>query len=113
MKIITISSPVADVLGVVVVKVTAGTTTDTVSRRVTRSATLDGGAVFVDGGQTEADETINIDLQGIEKTVYDNLSRMVKLYPRLVVASEDGVFYAAPNRLTSDLLTLLVENKDS
>lgn len=82
------------------------------ARRVSRVATLDGGATVLDGGYTVADRTISIDLLGQEKEVVDDLKYLCEMYEKLVVMTEDGAFLAAPERvslgLNSARMTLLV-----
>lgn len=82
------------------------------ARRVSRVATLDGGASVLDGGYTVADRTISLDLSGQTRTVVDELKYLCQNYATLVVMTEDGAFLAAPERLTMSgnaaRMTLLV-----
>ncbi|MDY0164574.1 hypothetical protein [Desulfobotulus sp.] len=80
------------------------------SRRVSRTATLDGGAIPYDTGYAAADRTIRIstDIRHL-----DWLSRMVKLYAEVRVSTEEGLFYGIPsawsaknNRAGMDVLIL-------
>ena len=61
-----------------------------------RIATLDGGAVFNDSGFSEADRTIRATwlFQGAEKE--SAIARMVRLYQRLILSCDEGVFLVAP-----------------
>lgn len=70
------------------------------SRRVSRVATLDGGASILDGGYTVADRTINIDLSGQTREVVDAVKYLFQVYDKLVVMTEDGAFLAAPERIS-------------
>jgi hypothetical protein len=72
------------------------------ARRVSRVATLDGGAAVLDAGYTVADRTIAIDLTGQTKTVVDALKYLCEMYDALIVMTEDGAFLAAPERISSN-----------
>jgi len=82
------------------------------ARRVSRVATLDGGATVLDGGYTVADRTVSIDLTGQTKAVVDDLKYLCETYEKLLVLTEDGAFLAAPERVSlgvnSARMTLLV-----
>jgi hypothetical protein len=68
-----------------------------VSRRVTRTPTLDGGASIVDGGYSAADRTITLKL--VPETPLEdvlNLQRIVKTYSLVLVLTSDGAFLTAP-----------------
>lgn len=96
----TLASPTADPTGWVQLPVVPGTTTGEVSRRVSRTATLDGGAVLNDFGFSDADRTIELrwlaDSQAREATV----QRLIELYGTLVVVTRAGAFLAAPETYT-------------
>lgn len=85
------------------------------SRRVTRVATLDGGAVFNDFGFSDADRTMRIVWRPTGKAQEAAVARLVQTYSRITVATPDGLFLAAPQILTPGdstlTLTLLVERK--
>ncbi len=84
-------------------------------RRMNRIATLDGGAVFNDSGFSEADRTIRATwlFQGAEKE--SAIARMVRLYQRLTLSCEEGVFLVAPESYKATAeggsLSLLVAEK--
>lgn len=82
------------------------------SRRVSRVATLDGGAAVLDGGYTVADRTINIDLTGQSKATVDALKYLFQVHEKLILLTEDGAFNAAPERVSvsgnTARMTLLV-----
>ena len=85
------------------------------SRRVNRVATLDGGAVFNDFGQTESGRTIRLRFIPTSVDHEASVIRLVKSYSLITVSCDDGVFLAAPERYTpSDsvgTLVLLVKQK--
>jgi hypothetical protein len=70
------------------------------TRRVSRIATLDGGAYIQDGGSTVADKTIVIDLTDQTKTTIDALKYLCQQYPIVILLTEDGAFRAAPERVS-------------
>lgn len=82
------------------------------SRRLNRVQTLDGGVAINDGGYTPADATWTIRWRPDGSTEFDAVSRMVRLYARLRVITESGVFTAAPEsiglRNGEATLTLLI-----
>jgi hypothetical protein len=96
-----IATLTVDPFGAQLLSLPAGTTTlgDT-ERRLSRVATLDGGATILDGGYTVADRTINIDLSGQPKQVIDDLKYLCQVYEKLVLMTEDGAFMAAPERVS-------------
>jgi hypothetical protein len=70
------------------------------ARRISRVATLDGGASILDGGYTVADRTISINLADQSRETIDDLKYLCQVYSMLLVLSEDGAFLAAPERIT-------------
>lgn len=95
-----------------VITQTRGETT----RRMNRQATLDGGAVVIDQGATEADRTITLEWQSLPKDEEQTVEQMVQLYSRLNVSIDGAVYLAAPSRYTpgeTSQLELLVLSKIS
>jgi hypothetical protein len=94
----------------------SGTNFGQITRRVSRRATLDGGAAFEDRGSYVADREIRVELRP-DPTLGDTLGRLVETYRWLLISTPDGVFLVAPNRaeLHSDRfrLTFLVSEKRS
>lgn len=85
------------------------------SRRVNRVATLDGGAVFNDAGHTEADRTIELRWRPTSAAQEASVVRLVRLFSKITVATQDGLFLAAPEQYTpgdeESRLRLLVERR--
>ena len=111
---ISITSPTFDLDGVLTLKRTDESDQHTHSRRVTRTATLDGGAVLVDQGYSHADRTIKAKARQLVQTDFDRAAYLLQTYPQVVVSCDAGVFLAAPERLTPvgdglDLLLLVTE----
>ena len=71
------------------------------SRRVSRVATLDGGATVLDGGSTVADRTISVDLTGQSKTIVDALQLLFSTHAKVLLLTEEGAFMAAPERISA------------
>jgi len=82
------------------------------ARRVSRVATLDGGAALIDSGYSVADKTITLDLSWQDQEVIDDLRYLVSMYSTVLVFTEEGAYTAALERLTGGrtggMLTLLV-----
>lgn len=65
-------------------------------RRVTRIATLDGGAALNDFGFTDADRTLVLRWAPVSRQQHEDIERLVQTYPLLQVALTSGVYLAAP-----------------
>lgn len=65
---------------------------DLTSRRVSRTATLDGGALFVDNGYSPSDATFSIVLSNSTQDLRDSLNRLVQLHSQLLICFRDGAF---------------------
>ena len=87
----------------------------TTTRRVTRTATLDGGAAFGDFGFTEADRTIVLRWRQRSAAQEESVRRLVSTYTRITVSCAAGLFLAAPQAYTpgaeESRLDLLVERR--
>jgi len=85
------------------------------SRRVSRTATLDGEAEINDFGYSDADRVLSIEWTPSSKDQVENVIRMVKAYGRLIVAFEEGCFIGAPENYSetteSIRLVVLVERR--
>jgi hypothetical protein len=62
------------------------------SRRVSRTATLDGGALIVDNGYTASDATFTISLPHISATARTALLDTIKTHSLLVLSCKAGCF---------------------
>ena len=82
------------------------------SRRVTRSATLDGGSVAYDTGFAGSDTTLIISPIKSEKDIGDWFNYLVKNYSSVNVATPRGFYYATPSKVESrdglPVLTLMI-----
>ena len=104
-----------DLLGAVTLDCLPDQTSGEMRRRVSRVATLDGGAVVNDGGYTDADRTIQLRWRPRGATQESAVARLVELYSFLRVSTRDGVFLAAIEAYTPGgaecTLSLLVTEK--
>jgi hypothetical protein len=82
------------------------------ARRVSRVATLDGGAAILDSGYTVADRTISIDLASQPRETVDALKYLCANHAAVLVFTEEGAFRASPERISTGFafvrMTLLV-----
>lgn len=92
---VVIASSVFDPLGYVALDVKPDSEIGTISRRITRTATLDGGATIEDNGYAPADATINLTVRLVSVEYENLLMRLVKLYPFLVLSTRYGAFLGA------------------
>ena len=106
-----------DPAGVVDLDVAADTSFGAPRRRMSRVATLDGGAAFNDSGYSEADRTIKLSWQVTSEAQENAVERLLTLYATLHVSTPRGFFLAAPETYTpgtaTSTLTLLVVAKRS
>lgn len=93
-----LSTPIADTLGHVMLRLHAGATQPgATARRLTRVSTLDGGVVVNDGGFAAGDATIV--LAWVPSAAQDAaVRRLVETYATLTLSTRDGVYVAAPSR---------------
>jgi hypothetical protein len=62
-----------------------------VTRRANRVLTLDGGVAVNDGGYSDGDLVFELEWTP-DVTIDTQVKRMVRLYPRAVLSTRDGVF---------------------
>jgi len=63
-----------------------------VDRRVSTTATLDGGSYVSDQGYSDSDKQLNFKILNISKVRYENLVRIAKLHSRVYVCMSEGAF---------------------
>lgn len=86
------------------------------SRRVSRTATLDGGAAVYDSGYSDGDRTLNVRVPKASAEVVAFMEYMVETYNIIRVTGKEGAFRAVPNRFTmgddgsANLELLITEN---
>jgi hypothetical protein len=114
--IATIAATTADPLGVVQLELdTDRSDLSSMTRRVTRVATLDGSAVFNDFGYSQADRTVRLVWQVASEAQKTAVERLMRLYALITVSLADGLFQAAVESFTVSsgqaTLTLLIKSK--
>lgn len=68
-----------------------------IRRRVSRTATLDGGVAVTDFGYSAGDRTITMRFQNdTAQKDLDALRRMMRIYAELIIYTHDGAFIVAP-----------------
>jgi hypothetical protein len=94
MNMVTMSSLLFDPDGYFVLKAENGSDISSISRRVNRVATLDGGAAINDFGLSHADRTLSIVVRltpGLDK----RLLRLCELHGRLICTTNEACFLVA------------------
>lgn len=98
-----LSSITVDTAGsLVIVTAGIGTKYRDVSRRVTRTATLDGGCAIYDNGFSDSDRDISVNITNASRTIVDFIERLIRLYSRIVITTDDGAFSVAPTGMIQD-----------
>jgi len=99
----------------VIIKDDSRSTIKEYSPRVSRSPTLDGGAVIENLGYSDGDREINI-ASMVDQEVETKLQSMVRDELYLVVSTRDGVFFGAIDSLKVDRgslnLKILAQERD-
>jgi hypothetical protein len=110
-----ISSTVYDPFGWIALEVMPVSAFQDRRRRTNRIATLDGGAVFNDGGYSDADRTIRLRWKVRDRDTEDSMDLLVRLYSTLNVSIDGAVFAAYVERYTPGTdeseLSLLVSER--
>jgi len=99
-QLVAISAPSADPDGHVFLLTTHDSAAGEVTRRASRIATLDGGAVMSDQGFSDADRKLELQWSPIDSAQTDAVERLVRLYALVTVVIPAGVFRAAPSAYT-------------
>jgi hypothetical protein len=98
---ICLSSPSYDPAGTVWLTVDpAATKFEECQRRVSRTATLDGGCLIFDNGYSDSDRTIAIGFLDMTTAQEDSLRYLFQTYPLLYLAAPAGFFLGAIERMT-------------
>ena len=99
-RVIGISTFVYDIIGNRTLYLSADTQEkmNAGSRRVTRTKTLDGGAVAYDAGYAAADITFTIAIEAKDSSVGSWIARLVQTYNLIRISTLYGVFSAVPHQ---------------
>jgi hypothetical protein len=92
---IVLSSRVFDPLGYLPLKVRANSVVFDKTRRISRSATLDGGAYITDFGYTDSDRTLTFIANKLTPTQQESVEYFLRTYAEIGVATYDGFFTGA------------------
>jgi hypothetical protein len=88
---ITFESTVFDPVGSLGLEALPGSDLSAATRRVTRTATLDGQAVIIDNGYTSADSTLAIEAWLTEADI-QRLQHLIQVYPEIIASTPDGCY---------------------
>lgn len=106
-----------DLNGVVSIELESSTDMGPMARRVSRSATLDGGVAVYDGGFSHGDRTLTLAWKSSDRALEEAIERLCTTYARLRLSLDSGVYEVAPETYTYGVdeseLTLLVVQKES
>lgn len=86
------------------------------SRRVSRTACLDGSVAVYDSGYADGDRTINVRVPKAPSEIVSFLEYIIETYGTIRVMCFEGAFKAVPNRFTmgddgsANLELLITEN---
>jgi len=98
---ISITSRNFDPLGYLDIDPLPGSSEDNYSRRVTRTATLDGGVAISDRGYSDGDRTLTYRYRPVSRDHDNRAKRLLRLHPTVQVSTPDGVYLAAPQSFDS------------
>lgn len=114
---IAFATPTFDLNGSVTLKKTSKSDIETIERRVTRTATLDGGVEIADMGFTHGDRTLNIRARKESLETEAAIKYLLVNYPIVVCTTRDGVFHGAIERMNRNQgelnVTFLIQEKIS
>lgn len=112
---IVLSSRVFDLDGFLSLDVSADSTQFDKVRRVTRTATLDGGAFITDFGYTDSDRTMTFRLNKLDRDTQRAVERFLRTYSEVGISCYDGFYIGALSDTTVSggvlTLTFLVKER--
>jgi len=107
--LISLSAPLFDLAGTLTLTARADNYLGAITRRVNRTATLDGAVYVEDRGFADGDRDPEFDCPNTTLADYERAAYLQRTYPRLYLSTPDGVFVAALRRLAvSDGSTLIL-----
>ena len=80
-----------------------------ISRRCSRVATLDGGAVVNDSGYSVADRTFTVKTRDDDGAITTWARRMIQTYSSVHLATDEGFFTGTPSRMWIRGMYLYIE----
>ena len=89
--LVALESYVFDPIGAIVIEALPDSDLSASTRRVTRTATLDGNAAMVDNGWTASDSTLTVEayLSPDQEAV---INRLIRVYPEVICTTEYGCY---------------------
>ena len=83
-----------------------------ITRRITRQQTLDGGAYFSDSGHSSSDNTLTVLLPEADEALDNKIRHLVENYSLLFITTRDGAFTGGITKYNtrngSCILTILI-----
>lgn len=89
---VSLCAAVFDPDGDLLIPATADSELSAVTRRVSRTATLDGEAELEDLGYTASDSELRVVFKLSDATFENKLLRLIQIYPLLTIATRYGCF---------------------
>lgn len=99
---ISITTPDYDLNGCVYFVPAAGSKLRDNARRLSRTATLDGGCSITDQGFSHGDRTLDVRKTGVSENISDTLWYIFRTYSRVRVSLPDGCYSAAIKSVRMD-----------
>lgn len=113
--LITLTSPLYDLQGELQLRARDNRHLGETSRRVSRTATLDGAVAVEDRGYSDGDRQLDLVCPNTTLADYERAYYLQSNYPRLTLSTPGGVFDAALERLdvtdgdTLNLTLMIIE----
>ncbi len=85
-----------------------GTNAGDLTRRVSRTRTLDGGVAVTDRGHAPGDRTVVVSFLGESQARIEWAKRLLRLHGNVTVSLPDGCFTAAPQRFDENRQALIL-----
>jgi hypothetical protein len=94
MSLVALEAAVFDPLGAITLDALPDSELSASTRRVTRTATLDGNAAMVDNGWTASDSTLTIEAY-LTPAEEATIQRLIRLYPGVICSTDQGCYLGA------------------
>ena len=91
MSLVALEAAVFDPSGAIVIDALPDSELSASTRRVTRTATLDGNAALIDNGWTAADSTLTIEAY-LSEAEAATIQRLIRLYPSVICSTDTGCY---------------------
>lgn len=89
--LVALESFVFDPAGAIVIDALPDSELSASTRRVSRTATLDGNAALIDNGWTAADSTLTIEAH-LTEAEEATIQRLIRVYPEVVCSTDGGCY---------------------